>query len=1027
MDKFFKALIQRKVIANILILVFVLGGLVSAQSIRQEFLPDRESRSVQVSVEFIGAQPDEIETSILMPIENAVRGIDGIKKVMAQANENQGDVTLTMLDGINKQELLSDVKNAIDRIETFPEAAEEPVVKIPSEIEKVISLMVYGDQPDLWLRKNAENIRDDLLSDVGLTKVQLAFPRPQEVSVEVREEILRAYNLSIDEIAQKIQENAIDLPGGTIYTPQTDLTLRTNERREWAEDFADIIITQTEDGLPVKLSDLAELSDGFGTSPIQSWYNGKPAIQIDIFAVGGETPISVEKDVKAYLSEVASQKYAGIAIEIFENDAQAYRERMTLLIDNAMLGLVMVMIVLALFLTPRLAFWVMMGIPTSLLGGMILLPFFDASINMISLFAFIVTIGVVVDDAIMVGEAIHTRRAQGMKRLDAALQGLKDMGVPILLAVSTTIIAFMPMFFIPGPMGTLFKQIPAVVVAVLLVSIIECLFILVAHLAEDKPEHPWLKTLSKPQQKVNAWLENFTHTKFRNFIRYNLIHPAGLILAAFSTLALSVAAIMTGMIGFSFTPSIQLDTIIAQTRLPYGSPKDQAIAIQSDLVQTAQEVLKESGMESPGIFSIIGARLDGREVETDEAGGTHNASAILLMPPTQKRSLTSQEVAKAWQDKFGNPGGLEAISFIGEASITGGEALQLDVYHPDKDIARQAAITLGERMAKIGGLSSINDGLRSGKPEIKLTLKEQGVLMGLSANDVARQIRNRFYGAEAIKFARDGNDIKVMVRLDAAQRRSQNELQEIVLKSPQGALVPLGQIANFEEGNSATALIRRDGRRIYPVTAEIMVGVNDDEVEDQLDEVVIPKLLQDVPGLEITYGGEEEDTDESLAALGQGFLVVLAVIYVLLAFQFNSYIQPLMVMSAIPFSLVGALWGHIMLGFDLSIISVIGIIAMTGVIINDSLVLVTAYNQYLQQGFAHRRAILQAACRRLRPILLTTLTTFFGLFPMMLETSEQAQFLIPMAVSISFGLMFGTFIVLGLLPVLLGLVKPQKL
>jgi multidrug efflux pump subunit AcrB len=1012
---------KRTGFANALMVVFLLGGLLSATSIKQELMPDMEERNVQVAVELSGASPDEIETSILVLIENAVRGLEGIKRVDAEAREGIGFVTVTLLESADSQQMLGDIKKAVDRITTFPQDAEEPVVTIPSVVEKALSIIVYGDQPLMWLRKTAESVRDDLRTRVGLTQVQLAFPREQEISVEISEDTLRQYGLSLEDVAGEIRESSPDLPGGTLFSTRADIALRTTERREWADEFSDVVITQTQEGIPVRLSDIAELKDGFGESPIETWFNGSPAIQIDVFAVGDETPISVGAAVREYLDTLAREMYQGVDMVVFENEAEAYRSRMALLIDNALVGLILVLVTLGLFLTPHLAFWVMIGIPTSLLGGLMLLPLFDATINMISLFAFIVTIGVVVDDAIMMGEAIYVQRTKGLDPLSAVVQGVKEMSGLVMLATSTTIIAFMPMFFVPGSMGDVFRQIPAVIVAVLLVSLVESLFILAAHLAKDRPERPWLARLARPQQMVNAGLELFIRGAFRNFMRVCLHRPGVLFASALSLLLITLGGIAGGLLGFSFAPTIESDTVIAQATLPYGTPKRQSIAVQQKLVEAANRVLHDNGMVSPGVFSLIGTRLEEGEVEVETLAGSHYISVLMALPPEGGRILSGREFARAWQDVFGEPGELEALNFTGETKVAGGEPLRLEVWHPDQTVARTAAIRLGEYLRACPGLTSVDDGIRAGKPELHLTLKDRGVRMGLTAEDMAKQVRHRYHGAEALRFVRDGSEVKVMVRLSEKERTGYGALEEVLLKSPSGDLIPLTQVADIAQTRSFTSLARRNGKRIYPVTADTMIGISDDVVEDVLEEKVLPALIAEFPDVSVGFGGEEEEVDESLGALGNGFLVVLGVMYLLLTLHYNSCIQPLLILSVIPFSFIGAVWGHILLGYDLSIISVLGIIATAGVVVNDSLVLVTTYNRYRTDGLNHHRAIVDAACQRFRPILLTSLTTFFGLMPLLLETSEQAQFLIPAAISISFGLVFGTVITLVLVPGLLWL------
>ena len=1027
MTNFLRSLLQRKVFANVLMALFLIGGLYSATSIRQELIPGIEDRSVEVAVELPGASPDEIDTAVLVVVENAVRGLNGIKRVQAEAREGIGSVTLTLLDSANPQVVLGDVQKAVDRITTLPQDAEQPIVTIPSIVEKALSIVVYGDQSLMWLRRTAEALRDDLRTQAGLTKVRLAFPRDQEVSIEISEDTLRQYSLTLADVAAKIRASSLDLPGGTLFSERADIALRTSERREWADEFQDVVIAQTAAGIPLKLGDIAILKDGFGASSIESWFNGKPAILIDVFAVGDETPITVEAAVQTYLDTHADKQYPGVGITVLENDAAAYRSRMALLIDNALIGLLLVLVTLGLFLTPQLAFWVMVGIPTSLLGGLLLLPLFDASLNMLSLFAFIVTIGVVVDDAIMMGEVIHVQRSKGLDPLSAAVQGLKEIGEPVLLATITTMIAFMPAFFIPGSMGVLFRQIPAVVVAVLLVSLVESLVILTAHLAQEHGPRRWSTKLARPQMAVNARLEAFIQGGFRRFIEGGLHRSVVLIATALSLLLVTLGAVAGGLLGFSFTPTIASDTVIAQATLPYGTPKRRSIAVQQKLVEAANTVLHENGMISPGIFALIGTRLEEGEVEVETLAGSHYVSVLMALPPADERVLSGRVFAHAWRHAFGEPDELEAINFTGETMVTGGEPICLEIFHPNPAVARAAALSLGERLRNVAGLSAIDDGIRVGKPELRLTLKDYGLRMGLTAEAVATQVRHRFHGAEALRFVRNGNEVIVRVRLSEQERGRAAALHAVMLKSPAGSLVPLTEVAEIHRTHAFTSISRRDGKRIFSVTADIGFGISEEKVETVLEEKIVPALMAKFPGISVGFGGEEEEEEESLSALGKGLLVALGVMYLLLALHYNSYLQPLLIFSVIPFSSIGAVWGHIFLGYDLSIVSVIGIIAMTGVVVNDALVLVTAFNRHRAGGQGLHRAIVEAACDRFRPILLTSLTTCFGLMPLLLETSEQAQFLIPAAISISFGLVFGTLITLVFVPGLLWLAGREKI
>ncbi len=1027
MSRILHSLLNRKAFANSIMLLLIAGGLISSMTIRQELLPEMKEREIQVEVELPGASPDDIKTSVLLLIENAVRGLDGIKHVDSEANEGAGIVTMSLLESADVQRVLGDVKIAVDRITTFPREAEKPVVSVPSEVEKALSLTVSGDQPLMWLLRTAESIRDDLRTEMGLRKVEVAFPPEPEISVEVTEKILREYGITLEDIALKISENSLDLPGGNIFSENSDIAIRTSERREWADKFSDIVISQTKSGRPLKLSEIAVLKDTFGDFTVESWFNGNPAILINVYAVGDDSPISVEAKVTEYLEHTAKEKYRGVDINIFENEASAYRSRMSLLVNNALIGLILVIFILGIFLEPRLAFWVMIGMPTSLLGGLLIFPLFNASLNMISLFAFIVVIGVVVDDTIMMGEAIHSYRCKGMDPLSAAVMGLKEMGLPILMATSTTILAFMPMFYVPGSMGVVFRQIPAVIVAVLLVSIVESVFILSVHLADGSHDRSWINFLARPQQVFNERLEILIQGKFKKCIELCLKYPVAAISVFISLMLITAGGVAGGLLEFSFTPTIESDTVIAQAALPYGSPRAESVEIQRKIVDAAYRVLRDNKMESKGVFSLIGTRLEEGEIEVETLAGSHYISVLLGLPPREKRTVSGPEFALEWQKAFGDRGKLESVNFTGETKITGGEPIRLEVFHPDTGTAEKAASFIGEKMGEIPGLSSIDDGVHAGKPQLKLSFKKDGLKMGITAEDMANQVRHRFYGAEAYRFVRDGNEIKVMVRLSEKERGDISTMQEVMLKNQYGSLVPLSQVAEITRNHTRTNLVRRDGKRIFPVTADIMTGISDDFIEDELDEKVLSALTKKFPGVSVTIGGEEEEIDDALGALGNGFMVVLGIIYLLLTLYFNSWKQPLLVMSVIPFSLIGAVWGHIAFGYDLSIVSIMGIIAMAGVIVNDSLVLVTGFNRNISMDMSIHKGIIKAVCDRFRPIILTSLTTIFGLAPLMFETSEQAQFLIPAAISISFGIAFGTLITLTMIPASLWIFSKREI
>ncbi len=1020
----FQNFISRPILANLLMFLFLIGGTFTALNIRKEFLPQQPTRTVEISIQLDGASPREIQNSILLAIEDSVSGVEGIKRVNSIAKQGTGAVTVTLLNGVNTTIALQDIKSAVDRIQTLPSKAERPQIRLASNQEKVLSLLLYGDQEELTLRQYAEQVKSDLRNLVDVTRVEISIPRPMEVSVEFEENTLRQFDLSLEEIASIIRENTVELGGGTIHSDSTDIVLKTDDRRQWASEFANIPIITSDNGQHLKLGEIAKLTDSFGTTQVYAWYNGKPAVQINVFAVDGESPTSVETAVKNYIEELETPDTLNLII--FENDAEAYRSRVSLLLDNAIIGLVLVLIILALFLEPKLAFWVMMGIPTSLLGGILLLPLFGATINMISLFAFIITIGIVVDDAIMVAESIFHHRKNGKTKLQASIDGLKEMFIPILLAVGTNMLAFMPLFFIPGELGIIFYQVPSVVFAVLIVSLIEALIILAAHLSHEKGHSKdndiWTK-LARPQKLVNQGLEHFVSRYFVKWVTNAVRHVGVTFLAMLSLLGVCVGLVIGGWIPFSFTPIIDADKVTAEAVLAFGTPAPKAFEVQQKLVSAAEEVSKTHN----GVFSIIGVRIDGGEVEDDTMSGTNIVSAMVSLPPPNERSMSGVEFGEIWEDKIGKIDGLEALSVSGKMTVSGGEPLQLELSHSNLETTKQAAIFFGGLLSTHEAVSRVDDGVQSGKPELQFHLNAQGHALGMTPEAVADEIRHRFYGAEALRFQRQANEVKVMVRLTENERNQLSTLENTLVRTPMGELVSLSYITDIVTETAHTQITRSNGRQVYTIIANAHPNFSEDAIEDYLSDVAIPETQEKFPGLKIRFAGEADDEGAVLASLGMGMLFVVAVIYALMAITFNSYIQPLILMSVIPFGIIGSILGHAALGYEVSIVSFLGIIAMIGVLMNDSLVLMITANRFVNEGMARHEAAIQASCRRLRPVILTSLTTFVGLAPMLFETSEQAQFLIPMAISISFGLLFATVIVLFLIPALYSLFQAKHL
>jgi multidrug efflux pump subunit AcrB len=1036
---------RNHVAANLLMILFIVGGLGFATQVKQEVFPEFEIDSISVSVPYPGASPEEVEQGILLSIEDSVRGLDGVKEVTSTANEGSGFVAIELQVTADRGKALQDVKNAIDRIRSFPEEAERPTVSISQVRNRVVSLIVSGDVDRRTLRELAERIRDDLLSRDGITLVELGAVPRLEIAIEVPDRELRALGLTLGDIAQTVRASAVELPAGAVKTDGGEVLLRTQERRDFGMEFADIPVATTPDGTRVMLGDVARIVDGFEDTDEETLFNGLPAVRVDVYRVGDETPISVSDTVVDYVREVGPTLPAGIELVSWDDRSEAFRDRMQLLLKNAFIGLVLVLLLLGLFLEPRLAFWVTLGIPISILGAFLFLHFTGASINMISLFAFIITLGIIVDDAVVMGENIFARREEGMSTMQAAMYGAREIAPPITFAVLTNIAAFMPLLFVPGSSGKLFGQIPSVTIAVFIVSLIESLFILPAHLSHRGTDTLFWRVLGTPSRIFGAGLDWVIRRIYGPSLRIMLHWRYATVAGGLAMLILCGALVGAGAIKFNFLPRIDSDSITVRATLPFGSPVEQSREIQARLVAAAQATIAEVADEEgrtpetlvEGIVTTIGSFPSGGgpgSAGGAGGGGAHLVGVQVALVPSGDRQIGGVAFAERWRQAAGAIPGLESISFRAEIGA-GGEALNVELSHRDVAVLDRAAADLAATIGTYAGVFDIDDGVAAGKPQLDFTIRPEARSLGITASEIAQQLRASFFGVEALRQQRGRNEVRVMVRLPESERRTLNTLEQLMLRPRGGGELPLGEAVDVVEGRSYTQITRVDGRRTKSVSADVQEdAANAQEIVTDLTVEELPALIARYPGLSYRFAGEQDERRDSLGSLAIGFPLAMLVIYALLAVPFRSYVQPLLVMTAIPFGAIGAVLGHYLLGYGLSIISMFGIIALAGVVVNDSLVLVYTANRLrlradaaggagmtadqASHGLGPFDAIMEASQRRFRPILLTSLTTFFGLAPMIFETSVQARFLIPMAISLGFGILFATVIILGLLPAL---------
>lgn len=1011
------------VAANLLMLGFILGGLMFINTMKQEVFPDFITDSVSINVVYTGADPEEIERSIILVIEDAVSGLEGIDEISSSAKEGIGSVIIETLSDADVYLLAQDIQKEVDRITTFPEEAEEPEINVMGSKRKTVSLIIYGATEERILHELAENFREQLLQSENITQIELEGVRPLEISIEISQANLRRYNLSLSEIAQRIRSASLDLPGGSVKTDAGEILIRMHERKDTGLDFGQIPIITTESGATILLRDIASITDGYEDTDYSARYNGYPAIMLQVYRVGNQTPIGIVDAVKQQIELSKSRLPTGIYADIRYDASEAYQQRLDLLLRNSALGLTLVFITLALFLEIRLAFWVMAGIPIAFMGSFLFLPTLGVSLNMISLFAFIIALGIVVDDAIIIGENIYHYRQEGLSALTAAIKGTQEMATPITFSILTNIATFMPLFFMPGVMGKIFVMIPTVVILVFLLSLVESLFILPSHLAHlsDTQRTGLQHWLYEKQQAFSHAFRHWVKFRYGALLDLTLKHRYLTLVTAVAILIATLAYASSGRMGLSMFPKIESDFAQARLSLAYGTPVEKTQAIVDHLIKSARASIKdvENGEQLiRGIFAEVGK------------DDSHKAivRVYLAKPEIRDKIMGTDQFTESWRASSGEIAGIESLIFESDSGGPGsGSALTIELTHRDINILEQASQQLAQILRGYPMAKDIANSMSLGKQQLDFTLLADGESLGLTPLSVARQVRNAFYGAEVLRQQRGRNEIKVMLRLHEDERVSVQDMYNFLVWTDQGVAIPLNEIVQVKQGHAFTEIKRRNGRRNVQVTANVTPRSRSVEIINDLKDNVLPTLVEQYPGLQYGFEGRQADMADSVGSLKLSFIFAVLAIYAMLAIPFKSYILPLIVIVSIPFGIIGAIYGHIIMGFNLSILSMLGIVALSGIVVNDALVLISqAVHLENTTKLSPKEIIKAAGIQRFRPIILTTLTTFFGLAPMILETSRQARMLIPMAVSIGFGILFATLITLVLIPSLYLVVNDCK-
>ncbi|MEE2731819.1 MAG: efflux RND transporter permease subunit [Pseudomonadota bacterium] len=999
---------ENKVAANLLMVFIVVAGFISLQDTRKEILPNISLDLITITVPYPGASPEDVEKSVLNRIESAIYDLEGIKSLSSKATEHLGVLTLEVAYGVDSKNLLNEIKARVDGIGTFPADVERPIVREISVRNMVAYVVISGNADERSLKNLAAQIEEDLTTRPNISQVSLAASRPYEIAIEVSEAALQRYGMSFLEVANAVRQSSVDLPTGVIKTAQGNVSVKAKGQVYWGDDFEDIVIRALPDGAQVLVRDVATVLDGFKEGVSLSEFNGRPAVALAVYRVGDQNILDVSRELHDYVANPSTYIPEGIHLDVWQDSSVYFKSRMDLLSENAISGLALVFIILLLFLRAQLSFWVSLGIPISFMGAFMMLPYFDGSLNMISLFAFILVLGIVVDDAIIVGENVFTKHREGIAGVRGAILGAQEVQKPVIFSVLTTIIAFAPLIMLPGPEGKLMKVIPIVVICTLIFSLIESLLVLPSHVSGiSSDEFDRIPVIGYIQKKFSLGLERFVDKVYSPFLETCLRWRYTTLFGFISILIVALSLMASGWLKVVFFSTIEADTAsatisFAQNTTP-EAVRDGIKRVERAAMDLREDLRAETGTEQ--ILNVFTA------FTSDTAG-----RIVVEMAPSENRKMSGQKMVRQWEERVGDIRDVVELEFKATLNQPG-SIVDIELASSSLSDLKLAADALKERMASINGLYQITDSFQRGKQELLIELKPLARNLGLNLDDVAMQVRQAYHGADVQNIQRGEQDIKVVVRYPAEERSSLWYLENMSIRMRDGSTVPLLTVADIEYGEGAAQINRHNRRRVIRVRAKLDDSVTSTEkVMFALKDEYLNAIPENFPGMSWDISGVQREKDEFKAFLAKAYWIALLGMYVMMATLFRSYAQPLMVMFAIPFGIIGALLGHLLVGMQITLWSLVGMIAVSGIVVNDNLVLVDFMNRNREKGVALMESIRQAGGARFRPIMLTSLTTFGGLVPLMLETSLQAQFLIPMAVSIAFGVLFATLVSLVLVP-----------
>ncbi len=1060
--------VENPVLVNMLMLTILVAGAYTALTLTREMFPESRPSQVFITTPYPGATPEEVEKGIAIRIEEEIKDIEYIDKIETTIYEGGCSILVDMTNDVTDiDDKVNEFKAAIDAIprDELPEEAEETRVTKFEPRLPVISVAVYGDADEATLKDAGRRLRDDLLLLPNITDIEVSGVRKDEISVEVVPEKLTAYQLSLSNVAAAIRSTNLDLPAGQIRTTAQNVAVRTLGETDDVERIANTVLRTTPDGRIVRVRDVGQVIDAFEDSDTSGRFNGKPAVDVIVYKTGDQDAVQIATLVKAFVAgkrgeppprswlsalgfdQTAQQVWersqtdlypSGLTLELHSDLSRYISDRLDLLKRNGAWGLLLVFLTLLLSLNWRVAFWVMMGLVLSIAGGILLMSILGATLNLISMFGLIVVLGLIVDDAIVVGENVYARIERGEAPRIAAVRGAEEVTWPVLVAVATTIGAFLPLMFIEGRIGDFMGVLPIVVVSALSISLIEALMILPAHLSDTlRPMGPSAAPVAPPRNRIlrvihtlRSQQRDLLQTRltglYERILRGALHYRYVTVTASVVALMISLGLVATGHIEFVFVQKMDSETLLVNLEMPVGTPAEKTEDVLKYVERRITDPANFSEVKSA--YTLVGAQISAGSGGATATTSSHIGQIIIELTTVDKRDRISDEIVSAMRESVPPEqlAGVNSLRFQPLHGGPGGAEIEIELTGPRLAQILNAAETIKTELARQEGVSDIDDDYEAGRRELQITLLDSARPLGLTTQLLATEVRGAFYGLEARTLQRDREDVDIRVRLPESRRRNIHDLENLRIATPLGTMVPLSEVARIDDSLGTPTIRRIDQRRAVVVSADLDQNRNNAERVITALGPTVERLQQTLPGVQIDFAGNKRETNKSLGSLRRDFVIALLLIFVMLAGLFHSYIHPLVVLTAVPFGMTGAVLGHWLMGYPLTILSMIGLVALTGIVVNDALILVDFIKKEIAEGRETLAAVINAGRRRLRPIILTSLTTILGLAPLMMEQSFQARFLIPMAISISFGLAFATVLTLVVVPAIYLIVEDLR-